>query len=166
MLADSNPLVLTAMSEIFDRDPRFSLIATAATAEGFLGTVMRLPVRIGVIDWNLPAIGGAKLIEVLRAQETAPRLVVYGHGATDLPRLAMAAGAAGYAPRSSPVESLLDTCVDVAAGKMVFGVPEFLVTHESELLAALTPPREVLGPRPGRAVILEWTVAEGSPHPS
>ena len=93
---------------------------TYTPAEGFLGTVMRLPVRVGVIDWNLPAIGGAKLIEVLRAQESAPRLVVYGHGATDLPRLAMAAGAAGYAPRSSPVESLLDTCVDVAAGKMVF----------------------------------------------
>ncbi len=120
MLADSNPLVLTAMSEIFDRDPRFSLIATAATAEGFLGTVMRLPVQVGVIDWNLPALGGAKLIEVLRAQETAPRLVVYGDDKSDLPRIAMAAGAAGFAPRSSPVESLLDTCIDVAGGKMVF----------------------------------------------
>jgi two-component system nitrate/nitrite response regulator NarP len=120
MLADSNPLVLTAMSDIFDRDPRFSLVATSATAEGFLGTVMRLPVKVGVIDWNLPVLGGAKLIEVLRAQETAPRFVVYGHDKSDLPRLAMAAGAAGFAPRSSPVESLLDTCAAVAAGKMVF----------------------------------------------
>ncbi|MGB0796343.1 MAG: DNA-binding response regulator, partial [Paracoccaceae bacterium] len=33
VLADANPLVLSAMSEIFDRDPRFSLVATSSTAE-------------------------------------------------------------------------------------------------------------------------------------
>ena len=120
MLADGNPLVLSAMSEIFERDPRFSLVATTATAEGFLGTVMRVPCQVGVIDWNLPVLGGAKLIEVLREHETAPRLVVYGDDARDLPRLAMTAGAAGFAPRSGEVEALLDTCADVAAGKMVF----------------------------------------------
>ena len=120
MLADANPLVLSAMSEIFERDPRFSLVATSGTAEGFLGTVMRVPVQLGVIDWNLPVLGGAKLIEVLREQETAPRLVVYGQDDKDLPRLAMTAGAAGFAPRSGEVDALLDTCAEVAAGKMVF----------------------------------------------
>ena len=49
MLADNNPLILSGMSDIFDRDPRFSLVATSATAEGFLGMVMRVPVEIGVI---------------------------------------------------------------------------------------------------------------------
>lgn len=120
MLADSNPLVLSAMSEFFERDPRFSLVATSATAEGFLGTVMRVPVRVGVIDWNLPVLGGAKLIEVLREQENAPRLVVYADQTGDAHRGAMSAGAAGFVARSGPVESLLDTCAAVAAGKMVF----------------------------------------------
>lgn len=120
MLGDSNPLVLTAMAEVFDRDPRFSLVATSATAEGFLGTVMRIPVKVGVIDWNLPVIGGAKLIEVLREQKNAPRIVVYGADTGDLPRLAMTAGAAAFVPRSAQVENLLETCADVAAGKMVF----------------------------------------------
>lgn len=120
MLADSNPLVLSALSEIIDRDPRFSLVATSATAEGFLGTVMRVPVQIGIIDWNLPALGGAKLIEVLREQANAPRVVVYAEDSGDLPRLAMSAGAAAFAPRSSAAEKLLETCLEVAAGKMVF----------------------------------------------
>ncbi len=120
MLADANPLVLSALSEIVDRDPRFSLVATSATAEGFLGTVMRVPVRIGVIDWNLPALGGARLIEVLRDLAEAPRIVVYAEDTGDLPRRAMTAGAAAFAPRSSAAQTLLDTCVDVAAGKMVF----------------------------------------------
>ena len=120
MLADSNPLVLSAMSEIFERDPRFSLVATSATAEGFLGTVMRIPVQVGVVDWTLPALGAAKLIEVLRDQADAPRFVIYGDASGDVPRLAMQAGAAGFAARSGEVEGLLETCAEVAAGKMVF----------------------------------------------
>lgn len=120
MLANNNPLVLSAMSEIFERDSRFSLVATSATAEGFLGAVMRVPVKVCVVSWNLPALGAAKLIEVLREQKEAPRIVVYGDEEGDIPKLAMQAGAAGFAPRSGEVEGLLKTCVDVAAGKMVF----------------------------------------------
>lgn len=120
MVADGNPLMLTAMSEIFDRDPRFSLVATSATAEGFLGAVMRMPVQIGVIDWNLPALGGARLIDVLRAQPNPPRLVIYADESGDTPRKAMAAGAAGFTSRSDSVERLLETCLAVAKGQMVF----------------------------------------------
>lgn len=119
-LADSNMLVLSAMSEIFDRDPRFSLVSTSSTAEAFLAMVIRVPVQIGIIDWNLPALGGQKLIEVLRDQATAPRILVYGDDAGDLPRMALGAGAAGFSPRNGPVEGLLDTCASVAEGKMVF----------------------------------------------
>ena len=120
MLADANPLMLTAMSEIFEKDRRFSLVATAATAEGFLGMVMRMPVQVGVIDWNLPALGGARLIDVLRTQTNAPRLVVYAEDTGDIPRKAMAAGAAGFVSRSESVDRLLDTCAAVAKGQMVF----------------------------------------------
>ncbi|MEM7430167.1 MAG: hypothetical protein AAF441_29245, partial [Pseudomonadota bacterium] len=47
-LADSNPLMLAALSEFFDRDPRFSLVTTVASAEGFLETVLRVPVAVGI----------------------------------------------------------------------------------------------------------------------
>jgi two-component system nitrate/nitrite response regulator NarP len=120
MLADSNPLMLTAMAEIFEKDGRFSLVATSSTAEGFLGTVMRMPVQVGVIDWNLPALGGARLIDILRAQPNAPKLVVYADDSADTPRKALASGAAGFAGRSESVERLLDTCLAVAKGQMVF----------------------------------------------
>jgi two-component system nitrate/nitrite response regulator NarP len=120
-VADGNPLVLAALSEVFDRDARFSLVATTATAEGFLGAVMRVPVAIGVIDWNLPALGGQKLIEVLRETAHAPRLIVYGDETRgDVARLSMLAGAAGFVARTAPVERLVDTCLAVASGQMVF----------------------------------------------
>lgn len=120
-LAEGNPLVLSALSEVFEKDARFSLVATSSTAEGFLGAVMRVPVLVGIIDWTIPQLGGQKLAEVLRDQEGAPRLVVYAEDPTGSVTLkAMAAGAAGFVDRKSPVERLLETCLDVAAGKMVF----------------------------------------------
>ena len=120
ILADANPIVLAAMSEILEKDQRFSLVATSATAEGFFATALRIPVQIGIIDWNLPSLGGAKLIEILRDNKKAPRVVVYAEDTIDLPRLAMNAGAAAFAPRSSSPETLLDICIEVASGKMVF----------------------------------------------
>lgn len=120
-LAEGNPLILSALSEVFEKDRRFSLVVTSSTAEGFLGAVMRVPVKVGVIDWHIPQLGGQKLTEVLRDQEGAPRLVVYAEdpGGTESLK-AMAAGAAGFVDRKSPVERLLDTCIEVALGKMVF----------------------------------------------
>ena len=120
MLADSNPLMLTAMSEIFEKDRRFSLVATAATAEGFLGMVMRMPVQVGVIDWNLPALGGARLIDVLRAQPNAPRLVVYAEDSVVIPVRLVAQDPSLVLPPSRTEQLLLDTCVAVAKGQMVF----------------------------------------------
>ena len=49
-----------------------------------------------------------------------PILIVYGDEANNLPQLAMAAGAAGFASRLGRVKDLLQTCVEVVAGKMVF----------------------------------------------
>ena len=121
MLGDSNPLVLSAMSEVFERDQRFSLVATTATAEGFLGMAMRVPVEVGVIDWNLPALGAEKLTEVLRSQEKAPRIVIYGHDHDpSAPRRAMSIGAAAFVSRSAPTDTLVQTCIEVADGKMIF----------------------------------------------
>lgn len=120
-LAEGNPLVLQALSEVFEKDRRFSVVATSSTAEGFLGAVMRVPVKVGVIDWQIPQLGGQKLTEVLRDQEGAPRLVIYAEDPTGAVTLkAMASGAAGFVDRKSPVDRLLETCVEVAAGKMVF----------------------------------------------
>ncbi|WP_265500418.1 response regulator transcription factor [Paracoccus beibuensis] len=120
MLADSNPLVLSGMSEAFERDPRFSLVATSSTAEGFLASMVRVPAQVGVIDWNLPLLGGARLLEVLREQDSPPRVVVYAQPSDESHVTALGAGAAGFVARNCPVEQLLETCMAVASGRMVF----------------------------------------------
>lgn len=120
VLGHSNPLVLSAMSQAIEQSGRFSLVAAVSTAEGFLATAVRVQSQIGIIEWSLPLLGGARLVEVLREQSQSIRIVVYGDGASEHPKLAMAAGAAAFAPVSGSVDDLLKTCVQVAEGKMVF----------------------------------------------
>jgi DNA-binding NarL/FixJ family response regulator len=120
-VADGSPLMLAALSEFFDRNRDFSLIATTATAEAFLETVQRVPVDVAVIDWQLPKIGGEQLIRTLKSMGSAVRVVVYGAlDSPDVVRRAMAAGAAGFCPRSNAPEELLEVVRGVARGQMLF----------------------------------------------
>lgn len=147
-LGDGNPLMLAALSDFIDRDKGFSLVATAATAEGFLAAVTRVPVQVGLIDWSLPAMGAERLLDTLRLRPSPPRMIVYG--AADEPeilRRAMAAGAAGFSPRHQNPEQLLVMARAVANGQMMFpflDVRELtrdpagaLTMRERTLLAAL-----------------------------
>ena len=120
-LADGNALMLGALSEVFDRDGRFSLVSTTSTAAAFLNTAVTAPTPVAVVDWNLPALGAESLIRILREQGSSVRVVVCSHGDTvDIAKRAMAAGAAGFFSHSEPPERLLEGAVDVAAGRMVF----------------------------------------------
>jgi two-component system nitrate/nitrite response regulator NarP len=148
ILGDPNPLMLQALSEILDRDRRFSLLATAKTAEGFLEAYLRAPVSLGIIDWSLPQLGAERLLAILRERPNPPRIVVYASSSDpDISRRAMAAGAAGFCAREAPPEQLLDIVTAVAEGRMVFPFldvralkrdpREELTGREKAILAAL-----------------------------
>jgi two-component system nitrate/nitrite response regulator NarP len=147
-LADGNPLMLAALSDFIDRDKGFSLVATVASAEGFLSAVTRAPVAVGIIDWNLPVMGGERLLDTLRLRPSPPRMIVYGAPEEpEILRRAMAAGAAGFSPRHQSPEHLLVMARAVARGQMMFPFVDVrelnrdptaaLTLRERTLLAAL-----------------------------
>lgn len=133
LLGDDNPLILSALSEVFGRDPRFTLAGSAATAETFLAQAANGAADLGVVSWTLPVLGAQKLIDLLRDTPDAPRVVVYGDTGPDVARKAMAAGAAGFAARSAPVEVLVDTCLAVARGQMVFPFLDVRRLHQDPI---------------------------------
>ncbi len=147
-IADKNPMVLANLSELFDRDGRFSLALTVTTAERLLEGIARARIDVAVVGWVLPRLGGARLLEALRDRAEAPRVVVYtGSEDADLPRRVMAAGGAGFCAKNEPPERLLETVQAVAEGRMVFpfvdvralkrASGESLTERERVLLAAL-----------------------------
>lgn len=120
-VADRNPLMLSALADVFDRDLRFNLVFTSRTAEGFLTSCLRASIDVGVIDWTLPEMGGEGLVRVLRTRQQATRIVVYGAGdPADIARQAMTAGAAGFCSRNDASETLLEVVRAVATGQMIF----------------------------------------------
>ncbi|MEM6987583.1 MAG: response regulator transcription factor [Pseudomonadota bacterium] len=136
-LADSNALMLSALSEMFERDARFSLVSATSTAEAFLQTALTVPSQVAVVDWTLPSLGGERLINILREQASPMRVVVCTHGnSSDIPKRAMSAGAAGFFCHTTPSEELLQVVCDVAAGKMVFPYLDVRDLHDP--LQALT----------------------------
>ncbi|MEI7598456.1 MAG: response regulator transcription factor [Aestuariivirga sp.] len=148
IVADPNTIMLQALSDLFERDKRFSLVATSKTAEGFLESCLRVPVDIGIVDWTIPQLGAERLLGILRDRPDAPRIIVYsGSSDPDLPRRAMAAGAAAFLTRDAPEQQLLDVAATVAAGRMVFPYMDVrglkrdprdsLTEREKTLLAAL-----------------------------
>ena len=147
-IADKNPLVLSALSEYFDEDPRFNLVLTVKTAESLLESLGRMKVPVAVTGWVLPRCGGTGILAALRDEPEAPRMVIYsGSVDGDLPRKVLAQGGAGFCSKSEPPERLLEATLAVARGQMVFPFVDVrqlnrdpldaLTQKERDLLAAL-----------------------------
>lgn len=130
-LADSNALMLSALAEIIDKDVRFSLMSTTSSAESFLQTALTVPCTTAVIDWNIPTLGAESLLHILREQQCSTRVIICSHGSSsDIPKRAMAAGAAGFFSHSDPSDKLLQCVLDVASGKMVFPYLDVRELHD------------------------------------
>jgi len=137
-IADKSPIVQSGLRELFGNDGRFQVVAVAADGERFMEAVARLSFDIAVIGWEMPYLSGAGVLRALRGVADAPRIVIYtGSQDLDVPRQAMALGAAGFCHKSDPPERLVDTVLAVAAGRMAF---PFVDVRELDLnpLAGLT----------------------------
>jgi two-component system nitrate/nitrite response regulator NarP len=130
-LGEGNSLLRSALAELLEKDSRFSLMSSCSSTESFLQTALSVPSKVGIVDWSLPTLGAEKLIRILREKESAMRVIVCTHGnSNDLPRRAMACGAAGFFDHNNQPEQLLDIAADVASGKMVFPYLDVRELHD------------------------------------
>lgn len=130
-LGEGNSLLRSALAEMLEKDSRFSLMSTCNSTETFLLTALSVPSALGIVDWSLPSIGAEKLIRILRDQAPSMRIIVCTHGSSgDLPRRAMACGAAGFFDHNSQPEELLEIAAEVATGKMVFPYLDVRELHD------------------------------------
>jgi len=147
-IADKSPIVQSGLRSLFENDGRFRVVAVAADGERFMDAVDRLSFDIGIVGWEMPYLNGSALLRKLRGRDDAPRIIVYtGSQDMDVPRQAMALGAAGFCHKSDPPERLVETVLAVARGRMAFPYVDVrllemnplagLTDREREILAAL-----------------------------
>ena len=130
-LGGANSLLVSALAELFEHDERFSLMSSTGTAEAFLQNALTVPSVVGIVDWGLPTLGAERLVKILREQESPMRIIVCTHSDTrDLPKRAMACGAAGFFSHADPPEQLINTAMQVAAGKMIFPYVDVRDLHD------------------------------------
>lgn len=148
-IADKSPIVQSGLRAMFEADDRFRVVAVAADGERFMAAVDRLAFDVGIVGWEMPYQSGSMVLQALRGRPDSPRIVIYtGSQDLDVPRQAMALGAAGFCHKSDPPERLLDTVVAVARGRMAFPYIDVrllelnplaeLTDREREILAALS----------------------------
>lgn len=144
VIAEKNPLLQQSLVKLFQDDDRFCLLALAPDGDRFLAAIEKLSFDIGIIGWEMPFLDGRGVLQALRGRE-GPRIIVYtGSGNPDVPRQAMALGAAGFCSKNEPPAQLVETIMAVASGRMVFPFID-VARLASDPFAGLTPrERELL----------------------
>jgi len=145
VVAEKNPLLQSSLTQVFEEDERFRLVAVTADGERFIEAVERIPFDVGVIGWEMPYMDGRGVLQALRNRAEAPRVIIYtGNSNPDVPRQAMTLGAAGFCSKREPAAQLIDTVLAVAHGRMVFPFID-VSSLATDPLAGLTPrERELL----------------------
>ena len=145
VVAEKNPLLQSSLTQVFEEDERFRLVAVTADGERFIEAVERIPFDVGVIGWEMPYMDGRGVLQALRNRADAPRIIIYtGNAHPEVPRQAMTLGAAGFCSKREPAAQLIDTVLAVAHGRMVFPFID-VSSLATDPLAGLTPrERELL----------------------
>ncbi len=148
-IAEKNPLLQSGLATLLQGNERLRVVATVDNGNRFLELIGQVPFDVGLIGWEMPELDGAGVLRSLRGRTDVPRIIVYtGSPNADLPRQAMALGAAGFASKREAPEHLVETILAVAAGRMVFPFVDVnklsadplagLTRRECELLVALS----------------------------
>lgn len=120
-VADKSPLIQAALRHLFAEDDRFHLVEVVSNSDSFLQLIDRLEIDVAVIGWVIAPGDGKFILDQLRGNSNAPRIVIYTGAQTSLvPAQAMAHGAAAFVSKSEQPEYLLDTVANVSDGRMVF----------------------------------------------
>jgi len=144
VIAEKNPLLQAGLVKLLKGRERFRVAEMVDDGAEFLEAVGRTRCDVGVIGWELPNVDGRGVLTALRGRP-GPRIIVYtGSSNPDLPRQAMALGAAGFASKQDRPEQLLETIDAVAAGRMAFPFVD-VARLSSDPMSILTPrERELL----------------------
>ncbi len=104
LIVDDNPIMHRTLSVIMRKIGHQAIVAHGG--EQALTILASTPVRLAIIDMNMPGMGGLELLEKIRASESGNRLPVVfltGSGQKSDQQSALALGADGFL--NKPVSS-------------------------------------------------------------
>ena len=176
LIADDHPLVRDALARTVRELDAHADVQQAGDFEALLRLALAAPADLALLDLNMPGMNGVAGLRRLREMlPTLPVVVASGQDDAATIRAVLAAGAAGFIPKSERTEVLLHALRLVLAGGVYVpprGLEEAAVVEPTALskqaaAAALTPrQRDVLRAlsrgQPNKLIARELGLTEGT----
>ncbi|MEM1085008.1 MAG: response regulator transcription factor [Verrucomicrobiota bacterium] len=126
LVADDHEMILRGLSDGLEDHPEFELVAAVATSAEVEKAYLRTRPDVVLLDYRMPGANGDQITERLMAADPKARVIIFSsyEWEEDIWRSSIA-GAAGYIPKSCPLEEVYEGIRVVAAGHQYFP-PEIL----------------------------------------
>jgi two-component system nitrate/nitrite response regulator NarL len=123
LVADDHRDMLAAIVSVIEDDERFSVVATAATADEAVAGVLQTPVDLALLDVNMPGNG----VAAARALADLPRppvvVAISAQSGGGVVEEMLRAGAVGYVTKGRVGDGLPDLLARCADGEVVLATP-------------------------------------------
>jgi DNA-binding NarL/FixJ family response regulator len=120
LLVDDFPLICEGFAVALESDPGLKVVGQADNGEDGLRLARELQPDVVILDLKMPGMGGMPVLERLRAEMPAIKVLVMTASETAQPLLeAVAAGASGYLTKRSTREELRQAIITVHGGGSV-----------------------------------------------
>ncbi|GAA4782833.1 response regulator transcription factor [Corynebacterium canis] len=120
LLADDQPLLLSALATILNSQPDIEVAATCADGHAAVSAIRSEPIDIAILDIRMPVLDGiGALQEIRRIAPQVRVLMLTTFNVPDLIERALAAGAHGFLLKDAEPEVLLSAVRSVYRGESV-----------------------------------------------
>ncbi len=116
LLADDEDLIRTALASLLDLEHDLTVVAQAATTTDAVSLTREHRPDIAILDLEMPPTDGLHAAETIRAELPTRIVLVTRHARPGVLRRALAAGVAGFVPKTTPASQLADILRNIADG--------------------------------------------------
>lgn len=117
LLADDEDLIRGALAALLELEPDLRVVAQAATSAAAVDLALAHRPQVAVLDLEMPPGDGLQAAAGIRAALGIPVILVTRHSRPAVLRRALAAGVAGFVPKTTPAGRLAEIIRDVHAGR-------------------------------------------------
>jgi two-component system response regulator DesR len=116
-LADDEELIRGALAALLGLEPDLSVVGEASDSVTAVGMTLRVRPDVAVLDLEMPPGDGLRAAGAIRERLPIPVVLVTRHARPAVLRRALAAGVAGFVPKTTPAARLATIIRTVHAGR-------------------------------------------------
>ena len=116
LLADDEDLIRGALASLLNLEHDLTVIAQAATTTDAVALAREHRPDIAILDLEMPPADGLHAAETIRAELPTRIVLVTRHARPGVLRRALAAGVAGFVPKTTPASQLADILRNITDG--------------------------------------------------